>query len=176
MPVAVDARLTDAQLAEIRNRMAVGLNDDGLKAWYPHDVSMLLREVYAQRRIIWEALEICRANPALESGTSDLVAACQEIATRWQELKRGVWAKAEVKKLREQNEIKDVAIARLEGELLDAMARADALHAAVDQVNARLVDTISEAKQREAELRTEQSERLARVESLLTQASVALHD
>lgn len=176
MPATVDARLTDAQLAEIRDRLTAGLNDDGLKAWYPSDVASLLREVLMQRRIIAQSLAVCRDNPALESDTTDLIAACQEIRERWNDLRRNVWARAEVKKLREQNDQRDVAIQRLQQELTEAMARADALHAAVDQVNARMVDTIAEARQREAHLRREQAEKLARVDALLTQAASTLRD
>lgn len=47
-------RLTEQQLGEIAYRLRVGLNDEGLRAWYPTDVGSLLREVFVLRHLLAE--------------------------------------------------------------------------------------------------------------------------
>jgi hypothetical protein len=174
MPTVTDIRLSDAQLNDIHGRLRVPLNDEGLRAWYPSDVSLLVREVLTQRRIIAEALDVCRDNPALEDDTIDLVAACKAIRDRWGDIKRGVYAKAEMKRLREGNDERDLALRRVEQHLTEAMARNDGLQAENDQLRAQIVDTISDAKQGVMQLQAEHAARVAKAEGLLLQTAAAL--
>jgi len=174
MATVTDIRLNDASLNDIHGRLRIPLNDEGLRAWYPSDVSLLLREVLTQRRIIAEALDVCRDNPALEFDTVDLVQACKEIRDRWGDIKRGVYAKAEMKRLREQNDQRDLAIRRLEQGLNASMGRGDSLQAENDQLRAQIVDTISDAKQGVMQLQAEHAAMVARVEGLLLQTAAAL--
>jgi regulator of replication initiation timing len=174
MTTITDVRLSDAQLSEIHARLRVPLNDEGLRAWYPSDVSLLVREVLTQRRIIAEALDVCRDNPALEDDTVDLVRACKAIRDRWADIKGGVYAKAEMKRLREQNDERDLALRRVEQHLTEAMSRNDGLQAENDQLRAQIVDTISDAKQGVMQLQAEHAAMVARVEGLLLQTAAAL--
>ena len=148
----VEEPLTYQRLVEIRDRLLTPLNDDGLRAWYANDVSVLFREVILLRRERAEALCICQENPALDEQTDDLVAAAQRISERWAEIKRGVWAKAEVKRLQETVANHEEALSEYANTIAAKQAKIEQLCAEAAELSVRLVGAIAEAKQRVAQL------------------------
>jgi hypothetical protein len=171
-----DDRVTDAKLQEIHQRLLVPLNEEGLRAWYPADVSLLMREVLAQRGIMAAALDACRDNPALEDDTIDLVAACTAIRDKWDSVKTGVWAKAEVKRLRESLAGAEADLAQYSTVIAAQQAHVSQLEAQVADLQARIVDTISDAKAAAMQREGEHAKRAAKAEALVAQAVAALRD
>lgn len=143
---ATEARLTDARLNEIRGRLLNPLNEDGLRAWYPNDVGALLNEVLTQRRIISESLHISRKNPALDQDTEDLVEASRRISDRWADIQKGVWARAETKRVREALTDAEQSVAQSSVVIAGQQARISQLQSEIESLQGRVVDTIAEAR------------------------------
>jgi predicted nucleic acid-binding Zn-ribbon protein len=171
-----DDRVTDAKLQEIHQRLLVPLNDEGLRAWYPSDVALLMREVLAQRKIIGDALRVARQNPALDEDTNDLVTAVSRIGEKWDGVKNGVWAKAEVKRLRESLAGAEADLAQYSTVIASQQAHVSQLEAQVADLQARIVDTISDAKAAAMQREGEHAKRAAKAEALVAQAVAALRD
>jgi len=171
-----DDRVTDAKLQEIHQRLLVQLNEEGLRAWYPADVSLLMRDVLAQRKIIANALRIARQNPALDEDTDDLVTAVTRIGEKWDAVKSGVWAKAEVKRLRESLNAAEMGLTGYSNVIASQQAQVAQLEAQVADLQARIVDTISDAKAAAMQREAEHAKRAAKAEALVAQAVAALRD
>lgn len=98
-------RVTESDLVAIGRRLSVNMNDDGLRAWYAHDVQRLLMEVVTLRQERAQAIALLQSNPPLaEDGTpsADLLPLIERLVSLWQEQEQGLWSKARYAVLREK--------------------------------------------------------------------------
>jgi hypothetical protein len=173
MSLATLTRLNDSHMAEIGHRQTVPLNDDGLKAWYRHDVQALLEEVLALRRDRALALGILAKNPPLEGldPNSSLVDIANQLTQHWIDHQQGVWQRAEVKRIREKladtaNKLE--AVERGAGGMSTHIRTQDEV---IGQLKAQLEDAIADGQRAVASAQQACAERSRQVTELLGQAA-----
>lgn len=178
MTATAPARLLDTELNEIQRRLRTPLNDDGLRSWYPRDVANLLGETLTLRRDVAQALAILQASPPLAGSGFDgsIVDAAKSLAVTWADQQKGVWQKAEVKRIRDRLDEATAGLAAAAGDLAARDARVRDLEEQVRMLEARVADTEAEATLAVRLANERYAARAVKVRECLARAGAALSE
>jgi chromosome segregation ATPase len=183
-------RLTNAHLAEIGQRLATPLTDEGYRAWYRADVNALAEEVLFLRRDRAAAMQEFATHPPLEGidQNTDLANVAAQLSELWVQQQQGVWQRAEVKRIREKladTEQRLQAATRTAAERADAIVvleqRIAALQAQVAEIDAgrhqaraETTQAVADHAQREAALQAQIAQAQADLRTTVEDARKAI--